>query len=63
LRKDPERLDIEKTIDFFCNKAFLTQERIVFFCCFAGVAVFCFCGIANKKKAIFSYFRNRFSVD
>jgi hypothetical protein len=59
LRKDTERLDIEKAIDFFCNKAFLTQERIGFFCCFAGVVS----GIANKKKTIFSYFRNRFSVD
>ena len=31
MRKDPERLDIEKTIDFFCNKAFLTQETHCFF--------------------------------
>jgi hypothetical protein len=30
LRKDTERLDIEKAIDFFCNKAFLTQKRIFF---------------------------------
>lgn len=42
MRKDTERLDIEKAIDFFCNKAFLTQKRICFFCCFAGVAIFCF---------------------